>query len=332
MMVRRYLLSIDGGGIRGIIPARLLAALEEATGKPARETFSFIGGTSTGALIASGLAAGIPARQILDLYLKRSNEIFPQRPWNVLKRIALGRMYSIETLHDVISREIGDARRWTLNDAPVDLLITAKRISDGTPWYFVRDAVGNSGRTGRLNLVDCVVASAAAPTHFAPWTMPEPPDTPTDIERIGTLVDGGVGVAGNPVYQSCVEAFEYTGDYQPAETTVISLGTGMYVKWSEPRWIGSWVRWLLSELLRSPGEQQTELVARHYTDALLYRIDTELGRNISLDDPRGADELLEYAERLAARVDWPAILDGSDTEFRISLRNTQWKQYKVEVV
>jgi Patatin-like phospholipase len=61
-MPRQYLLSIDGGGIRGIIPAIALAKLEDTTGKLTRDTFSFVAGTSTGAIIAAGVAAGVPRR------------------------------------------------------------------------------------------------------------------------------------------------------------------------------------------------------------------------------------------------------------------------------
>jgi patatin-like phospholipase/acyl hydrolase len=65
-MSRRYLLSIDSGGIRGIIPAVALVKLESITGKLTRETFSFVAGTSTGAIMASAVAAGIPATRNLD--------------------------------------------------------------------------------------------------------------------------------------------------------------------------------------------------------------------------------------------------------------------------
>ncbi|MGH2386315.1 MAG: patatin-like phospholipase family protein, partial [Candidatus Limnocylindria bacterium] len=72
----RRMLTIDGGGVRGIIPAVLLAALERSTGKPTRETFDFIAGTSTGAVMAAGLSAGIPAERLVTLYAKRSPEVF----------------------------------------------------------------------------------------------------------------------------------------------------------------------------------------------------------------------------------------------------------------
>ena len=67
-MHKRALLSIDGGGIRGIIPLCALAEMERQLGKPAREVFSFIAGTSTGAIITGGLASSVGAEAMLKLY------------------------------------------------------------------------------------------------------------------------------------------------------------------------------------------------------------------------------------------------------------------------
>jgi patatin-like phospholipase/acyl hydrolase len=327
-MTRRYLLSIDGGGIRGIIPAVVLARLEDATGRPARETFSFVAGTSTGAVIAAALAAGVPASRILRLYLDRSGEVFAGRPLlNALQRILTGSMYSTRRLHGLISAELGPARGWILNDSPVDLLVTATRVPDGKPWYFVRDSPKNSGRTGRLRLADCVTASSAAPTYFKPWTMPEDRGTPSHGEPVGDLVDGGVGVAGNPVYQACVEAFHYSEGYAPHETTVVSLGTGRFMDKRRPAWILPWFRWILGELLESPGEQQTEIVWRHFPETTFYRIDTRLDEHIRLDDVQSVGRLREYGERLAEEIDWHAILAGTDTTFRVGPGQKVFPQY-----
>ena len=143
---------------------------------------------------------------------------------------------------------------------PVDLLITAKGVPSGEPWYFVKDNPNNSRCTGRLGLVDYATASAAAPTYFQPWMVDEWL-VPPGCGPVGELVDGGVGVAGNPVYQACVEAFFYTDGsnvYRPGETTMVLLGTGRSITpRRRPTWIGSWLGWVLSELLESPGEQQT---------------------------------------------------------------------------
>ncbi len=327
-MSRRYLLSIDGGGIRGIIPAVVLVKLESTTGKLTREIFSFVAGTSTGAIITAAVAAGIPATHILEIYLTRAREVFIQHPWNILKRIFIGSMYSTQKLHDLIAEEINLARDWRLNDSPIDLLITAKRVPDGMPWYFVRDNQANSGCTGRLRLVDCTTASAAAPTYFQPWTIPEDSPPPAGCQHIGTMVDGGVGVTGNPVYQACVEAFYYTSGYNPEDTITVSLGTGRFISRKQPGCIWSWLKWVLGQLLESPGEQQTEVTWRQFSEMVLYRIDTELKEDIGLDDVKSVDRLREYGERLAELVDWEAILAGTDTIFRIGGNKTLWQQYK----
>jgi predicted acylesterase/phospholipase RssA len=304
----RRILAIDGGGVRGIIPALALAALEEATGRPARESFDFLAGTSTGAVIAGAVAAGIPAERIVSLYRRRGPELFRRIPIaSLLRRIAFGHQYDVATPRRMIGEELGDVAGWRINDVPRDIMITAKGLDDGHPWYFVKDRP-DSNRTGRFLLADCVTASAAAPTYFAPWP----------IETIGLLVDGGVGVAGNPVYQACVEAFEYTDDYRPADTIVVSLGTGRFLDRRRPTWLWSWVEWVLGELFRSPGEQQTELVQRHYGEAVLYRIDVRLPRDFPLDTGGvGLDELEGIGRGLASMIDWPAVLEARDGEFRI---------------
>jgi hypothetical protein len=182
-----------------------------------------------------------------------------------------------------------------------------------------------------LDLVDCTVASAAAPTYFDPWEIAEPVPRP-GCEHVGVLVDGGVGVTGNPVYQACIEAFDYTPGYKPEETITVSLGTGRFKHRKEPRWIGGWLEWILAELLESPGEQQTEITQRHFPQMTFYRFDTELMEDIGLDDTRTIERLLEYGERLAEKIDWQAILAGTETQFRIGNHNTLWEQYKVRVI
>lgn len=318
-MSRRYVLSIDGGGIRGIIPAIALTKLEDATGRPARETFSFMAGTSTGAIIAAALAAGVPASRVLRVYLEHPREVFTgYPPVKTLRRIFSGHMYSTRKLRALISSELGTARGWSLNDSPVDILVTATRVPDGMPWYFVRDSPRNSGRTGNLPLADCVTASAAAPTYFEPWEVPD---------DIGALVDGSVGVAGNPVYQACVEAFHYSDGYRPEETTVVSLGTGRFLDKRRPTWIWPWLRWTLGELLESPGEQQTEIAWRHYPQTTFYRIDTELDEYARLDNVASIPRLRDHGERLAEHIDWPAILAGTDTTFRVNRERKVFPRY-----
>ena len=97
-------------------------------------------------------------------------------------------MYSTERLRNVIREDLGNARDMRMDDAPVAVLITAKRLRDGKPWYFVRSSPRNSGRTGHLRLADCITASTAEPTYFAPYVIPEEGSRPA-AQPIGALVD-----------------------------------------------------------------------------------------------------------------------------------------------
>jgi patatin-like phospholipase/acyl hydrolase len=310
-MSQKYLLSIDGGGIRGIIPALALLKLEQITAKAARESFSFVAGTSTGALLASAIAAGMPASQIVEIYKNRIRDIFkPAKPWNQMRRYAAGYMYEIDNLAKVLDEEFGSSRGMRLNDSPIDLLLTAKGLADGKPWYFVKDNPANAGSTGHLRMLDCATASAAAPTYFNPFLM-------TSAPVKGKLVDGGVGVTGNPVYQACVEAFFYSQRYRPEETIIISFGTGRFEKKADPHSILDWLGWVTDTMLHAPQEQQTELVARHYSRATFYRLEPELPAAIDMDDIGRIGDLEEAGKKFAELIDWSVLFRGEDCSFRV---------------
>ena len=270
----------------------------------------------------------MPASQIVELYLDRAPQVFRRTPvLSTLRRIVSGHAYDVRHLHRLVLEELDrqGAGQWRLNDVPNDIMVTAKGLVDGHQWYFVRDDPdGNSCRTGGLPLVDCLTASAAAPTYFQPADI-------RGLEDRGPMVDGGTGVAGNPVYQACVEAFTYSRRYEPADTVVVSLGTGQFFDRPRPTWLYSWLGWVLAELLRSPGEQQTELVDRHFPGATFYRIDVRLPRDVPLDDAGRVPELREIGEQLAARIDWPAVLDGRDAEWLVAHRGRGARGYAWEV-
>ncbi len=192
MTITRRILAIDGGGIRGLIPAAVLASLERSTGTPVAQHFDFLAGTSTGAILAAAAGAGFSGERLQSLYRTRGPELFRRIPVvSLVRRIVTGHLYDVATLRRIIVDELGDRAGWRINDVPRDVMFTAKGVDDGHQWYFVKDRPGQPpGRTGSLALVDCVTASAAAPTYFEPH----------EIAGIGPLVDGGVGVAGNPTY------------------------------------------------------------------------------------------------------------------------------------
>jgi patatin-like phospholipase/acyl hydrolase len=215
-----YSLSINGGGIRGIIPCSVLVALEQQTGKLTRELFSYVAGTSTGALLAAGVAAGTPASKLLAVYTTQSNQIFtPTGAIADIKRVADGYMYDPTNLQKLLIGVFGSAASLTMNNCPIGILISATAMN-GHDWYFVRDNARNARTTGAVNLIDAAVASSCAPTYFNHWPL-------TVDGQALAFFDGGAGGLANPSYQTCVEMFEYD-TFIPAQTRMVSLGTGYY--------------------------------------------------------------------------------------------------------
>jgi hypothetical protein len=307
-MTKKALLAIDGGGIRGIIPLCALVAMEKQIGKPAREVFSFMSGTSTGAIIVGALAQGMPAAQVLEMYRTIGGNAFQFDLWGFIGSLASFR-YRSQRLKEIFEPYLGGV---PLNGLPVDIMIPATRVSDGKLWHF--GATRGQLADHRNLAADCVVASAAAPTFFDPW----------DVPTIGACVDGGVGVAGNPVYQMCTEAFYYNpeGRYAPENSIIVSLGTGYIDTIAKPANIIDWVNFVVGELLEAPAEQQTAITQRHFGDrgAIVYRFNPKMPRDIGLDDVKAIPELIEIGRVLAQGLNWTDMLSGVSSDMRVPAR------------
>lgn len=103
--MKRRILTIDGGGIKGIIPAVVCVAIENHTGKKINEIFDLISGTSTGTILGAGLAMGIPAQVMLDMYMEFGEEIFTERvrwfrPWQYITKPKYYQKYIKKHLND----------------------------------------------------------------------------------------------------------------------------------------------------------------------------------------------------------------------------------------
>jgi hypothetical protein len=98
---------------------------------------------------------------------------------------------------------------------------------------------------------------------------------------------------------------------------VVSFGTGRFVRQADPRLITDWLTWVLNALLHSPGEQQTELVARHFPESTFYRLEPTLSADIEMDDISRIADLEATGKQFATQVDWDAMLRGDDTPFRV---------------
>lgn len=216
------ILSIDGGGIRGILPATILKECErEFLGDgSAGEYFDMIAGTSTGGIIALGLGSGLPASDILKLYLDHGGDIFPLTPkrsgwrkWIADKR-QLARdvrkvRYSPDALKQLLTGTFGErlygeaSRRLVIPTFDAHTKVNVLK----TPHHpdFQRD--------WREKMVDVALATSAAPTFFPP-------------HRIGTQLyaDGGVW-ANNPIMLALVDALTCY-DLDRHSVRILSLGCG----------------------------------------------------------------------------------------------------------
>jgi patatin-like phospholipase/acyl hydrolase len=299
-----YVVSIRGGGIRGIIPCYCLIKLEEQLGGLTRDHIQYCAGTSTGALLTAAVAAGVPATELLTVYTQRSKEIFT--PTGLIadaKRVAEGFMYDPKNLQDVLVSVLGPAAQWIVNDAPIPLMIPATAM-DGHNWFFVRDQPRNAGTTGKVKLVDAAVASACSPTYFNHWT----------IQGIAgktlTFFDGGTGGTANPAYQACVEAFEYD-TFQPAETKVVSLGTGYYpAPQDPPKGLLATVEWTTSTLVDTSEDWVDQAVKRQWP-GVLQTFNPLLPSDIDEADLSAIPALVEVGQELAASMDWRQILGAA---------------------
>lgn len=201
-----------------MFPAAFLAALEDDLDQPLFRYFDLVAGTSTGGIIAIGLAMGLSAREILDLYLQHGPKIFGQdrtglsgfvqRQLNQFRWAALGPKYSERPLRDALQSVLGDKR---IGDAQTRLFIpawngTTKKV------YIYKTAHHERFDTDYKDLaLDAAMATAAAPTYFRQHI------TENDVG----LVDGGLW-ANNPVGYAVAEAIATLG-WQAEDLRVLSV-------------------------------------------------------------------------------------------------------------
>ena len=218
-------LAIDGGGIRGVIPAAVLAYIEAKTGKHSSELFDLVVGTSTGGIIAAGVtvpkANGKPkfsAADMLNLYVEQGQEIFNRSFWRGITTIGgFGdEQYDHRPLERILKTYLGNA---TLDECLVPIVVTSYDIEQRKPYYF-KTLRARESKDRNHYLRDAARATSAAPTFFEPALVSSMAQTPT--RRV--LVDGGVFV-NNPSLCGWVEAQSMADD--PGDVLVVSLGTGV---------------------------------------------------------------------------------------------------------
>lgn len=212
------ILSIDGGGIKGIFPASFLTEIEERylAGESIAKHFDMITGTSTGGIIALGLSIGMPARAIASLYTEHGGEIFPAprfgwfgRKWQWWRDLARYR-YDRAVLMDLLSHIFGDRK---FGDVESRLCIPSCDGRFGDVYVFKTPHHPDFKKDRHEFMTTVAMATAAAPTYFQP------------LDSGGyRFVDGGLWT-NNPIMVGVVDALSCF-DLDRHQVRVLSLGCG----------------------------------------------------------------------------------------------------------
>jgi hypothetical protein len=240
----KRILALDGGGIRGVLTVQILKRIESllrarAGGDAAFrlcDYFDLIGGTSTGAILAAGLATGMSADELESLYHELGDAIFEP---DVLRWGLLRAKFSKTPLEKALKRQFGDITLGDPTRIRTGLAIMLKRFDTGSPWvvhnnprgrYFSPRPGGKALANSEFLLWQIVRASTAAPHYFDPEKLVVGRDA-AGKEQAGVFVDGGVSPHNNPSLQLLMLAWLRGYALQwPAgadKLLLVSCGTGI---------------------------------------------------------------------------------------------------------
>ncbi|MGB9181179.1 MAG: CBASS cGAMP-activated phospholipase [Pyrinomonadaceae bacterium] len=305
------ILCIDGGGIRGIIPALVLAELERRTGKRIYQLFDLIAGTSTGGILALGLVkpnkarrAQYTAKQLVQLYETEGHRIFSRSVLHQVLSLGslLDKKYQSGPIETVLEEYFGDI--W-LSEALTNVLLTSYEIQLRQAFFFRSNRAKEFGDFDFL-MRDAARATSAAPTYFEPELIEE--------ENTGyALIDGGI-YANNPAMCALVDAVrEFNRGMN--QVFMVSLGTGEQTHPLNYQTVKNWgvVNW--AQTILSVVFQGVSSTAHYQTSQILnevgkpnryHRLQVNLPKGVyGLDNtsPAYIQQLKELAQCLIEKCD-----------------------------
>lgn len=300
------ILSIEGGGILGAFAAGALAELELSTGCRIVDHFDLIAGTSTGGIIAIGLAMGIPADDIRDFYLQHGRSIFPKvglvGRWSSTIRHVVRPKYAAARLELLLDELLADEKGnpFRFGDAKTRLIIPAYDGLSGRIYLFKTAHHNRFTHDIAIPAAQVAVATAAAPTYFQAARIQE---------HNASYVDGGVW-ANCPALAAVVEANCFL--HQPLECiNVLNVGTTTepfnVIKRAHSGVFG-WNRNLITLLMMSQAEA-SRAMASLLTNGCLTDINY-VSRNgeFSLDDASRIDDLVGIGRGEAAKKEITSLV------------------------
>lgn len=284
------ILSLDGGGIRGAFGASFLARVEAELATPISKYFDLVVGTSTGAILATAIASGVPAAKVRDLYEQSGPKIFSRsvsRLNNAINWLARFKIRDFDLDHLLRAKyeptELRKALDWVLEETVFKdvlltrLLVTAVDLTKSQTTVFRTPHLPGMIRDPMMPLVDAVMSSTAAPTYF-----------PMHRYNNGSFCDGGVW-ANNPALIAFAEAMRISrecaddslGNFGPGDIKIVSIGTGtrQYDFQPEGEAPGIWA-WKdsLIEVIGLSQSQAASFTLKHLlgNDDQVMRVDFEL--------------------------------------------------------
>jgi uncharacterized protein len=322
---KRRVLSIDGGGIRGIIPASILEYIEQKTGDRIANLFDMISGTSTGGIIALGLTKlnsdspdnkepEYTAAEIKDFYRDRGKEIFTENFPGKWDEKFLCAKYNSKSKEKVLESFFGKTK---VQNAIREIFIPSYDIQLRAPVFFISDKKAeerdnNQGRkicTG-FTMLEAAMATSAAPTFFSPYQLDT---THLTSEGYYALIDGGI-FANNPTSLSMMQTMisykvKEREELHRDDTLVVSLGTGSCVKEYDIRKVEKWgqLQWAIP-LIETVFDGQSESVAYQLAQLMItkghnrnyYRFQVQLQKNNASDAMDNTDITnIKYLEERA---------------------------------
>jgi len=282
-------LAIDGGGIRGVIVTQALSVLEDHLGSPLHQIARLAVGTSTGSTISAGIGAGLSAKRMTNLYKELGSAIFPTTLRKMLFPLTRYR-YPVEPFQSALADQFGNLTMgefWQYQE-PIDVVITTYDLAENRTRFI---------KPWKEDYQDWLVSKAVLSSCTVPTYFPL-------VEN--RFIDGGVGSYANPCYIAAYEAKECLG-WDPAETTLISLGTGRPPFTFDPQktpklWAWDWIGKVLGIFQQSAYDQQVHLVETYFKDLDFRRFQIDLRENIEMDDVEQIDRLIAYGARLGRMI------------------------------
>ena len=237
----KRILALDGGGIRGILTLEFLKSVEtlvkERLGDDALicDYFDLIGGTSTGSILAAGLACGKTVGALQELYRNIGANVF--QPGGLAKFLPesfqgkFAPKFPSVPLQQALDRQLGADTTLDSDEVRTGLMIMTKRLDTDSPWPLNNGGRGKyAAQDGALRLTQAVRASTAAPTYFAPEEIVIHSRDGTAVD--GAFVDGGVTPFNDPALQLLMLAvLQGHGFCWPTgrdRLLIVSVGTGHY--------------------------------------------------------------------------------------------------------